>query len=443
MEKRRDSKKITKHTKEVTSLEDTTLELRKKFTLKYAELVKYFPKIPEIASREFAFLFWDRNYMIRHRGFTNPQHLLSELKNINPKHVYHSAALYKDPANKIMSEKGWMGCDFVVDIDADHMELSCQENHDYYICMKCDYVHREKVTKCQKCEGPIRKQIWLCDKCLEASKYEVIKLVDDFLPDFGFTKNDIDLNFSGHRGYHVHLRDKFIRTLSSEERRQMVDYITGTNFDPTDYLIYKSSNGYFIGTTIDDAGWKGRIARNFLKILTTHDSIDSFNKEYSKYNLDTKIKQILLNPDNRNQLIHQLTIKNQYWTIKELAKGSWKKIKEFLIQVSMCDIDVPVSIDTHRLIRVQGSIHGKTGFLVKPLNYYDMVNFEPFSDPIIFSTEKEACMKLEINTPICPEIRIKDIIYGPYKKHEQIEVPEAVAIFLTCKGVADLLSRGN
>ncbi len=262
------------------SLKDPTFELHKKFILKYTELVKSFPLIDKIQHREFAFLFWDKDYMVRHRGFSNPQLFLSELKGVAPRHVYLSAALYNSPADKIMSSKGWIGCDFVVDIDSDHMDLSCQKNHDLYICIECDYVSKDNITKCPKCESLIRKQLWLCDECLQASKNEVIKLVDDFLPDFGFIKDNIKLNFSGHRGYHIHLREEFIRAMNSEERRQIVDYMTATNFEPDDYFMYKQSIGSFIGSTIDEPGWKGRLANNFLKILNKHDSIDSFDLEF-------------------------------------------------------------------------------------------------------------------------------------------------------------------
>jgi DNA primase small subunit len=377
--------------------------------------------------------------MIRHRGFANPQHFLSELKSVTPKHVYHSAALYNDPANKIMTQKGWIGCDFVIDIDSDHMELPCQAHHDYYICMKCDHVSHEYITKCPECEGPIRKQLWLCDQCLEASKIEVLKLVDDFLPDFGFTRDNAILNFSGHRGYHIHLRENFIRSMSSSERRQIADYMTGTNFDPQDFFTYKSGNGYFLGSTIDDPGWKGRIAQTFQKILVNHETIDSFDKVYGHYKLDSKIKQSLFDENKRAQLINQLSNKHEKWTIRDLGQVGWEKLKNFLLNVSKCDIDVPVSIDVHRLIRVQGSIHGKTGFIVKPLNYYEMVNFDPLSDPIIFAMDKESYMKVKIITPKCPEIRIQDENYGPYEKEEKIEVPEAVGIFLACKGVARII----
>ncbi len=408
--------------------------------LKYSELVVNFPKIPEIQNREFAFLFWDKNYMIRHRGFVTPDQLYSELRNVTPKHVYHSAALYKDPSNKIMSEKEWLGCDFVVDIDADHMDLSCQKNHDYFICMNCDYVSQGKITKCPKCEGPIRKQFWLCEVCLNASKLEVVKLVDDFLPDFGYTRDDIEINFSGHRGYHIHLRDEFIRAMNSNERRQIVDYITGTNFEPIDFFSYDVNNGYFKGSTIDDPGWKGRIARSFLKILNDHEDIESFDEDFGHIKVDAKIKNGLFDRIKREKIIEQLRKKNPNWIIKDFAKGSWEKVKNFLLSVSMCDVDVPVSIDTHRLIRIQGSLHGKTGFIVKPLDYYEMVDFKPLSDPIVFSLETQSIMKVEITTPICPEIRIQGEQYGPFKvKGEIVEVPEAVAIFLTCKDVAKIV----
>ena len=49
------------------------------------------------------------------------------------------------------------------------------------------------------------------------------------IPDFGIKEDQMNVVFSGHRGYHLKIENEDIRTLSSDERREIVDYVTGKN----------------------------------------------------------------------------------------------------------------------------------------------------------------------------------------------------------------------
>ncbi|MCP4760374.1 MAG: hypothetical protein GY870_01250 [archaeon] len=411
--------------------------LRKLFALKYLELTKVFPDIHDLKNREFAFFAFDKNYMMRHKGYHNKPSLIGDLKRINPKHAYLSAAIYNDPANKKMDDKEWLGCDFVVDIDSDHMELPCSHEHDYHFCNNCSYYNKGKSPeKCPECgENKFTKQLWLCDDCLNVSKEEVFKLVNFFENDFGFEQNDIDLKFSGHRGYHLTLSDDKIRKLSSDDRRHIVDYLSGIGFNPYGILKLDSSTHSFMGTNIDDIGWRGKIANQFLKILDFPD-YESFDSEFHRFNLDKSIIDRIFNEGNKKYLRNQLKNRKLNWTIQDMGSIRWKKFIQFLIDTIKCEVDVPVSIDIHRLIRLEGSIHGKTGFLVRNIKFNDLKDFDAFYDPIIFSFSEEKLIPVRINTEHCPPIRIKDNIYGPYIKDEKIKLPEAVAIFLASKNVA-------
>jgi DNA primase small subunit len=111
-------------------------------------------------------------------------------------------------------------------------------------------------------------------------KKEFYKLVDDFLlNDFGFDEKNLDLYFSGGRGYHCHVKDKTIFDLDSNERREIVDYITGR--DLKDSLIFRErvtgikrygSRRYPSGKSLkmptpDASGWRGRISRGIIDIV--------------------------------------------------------------------------------------------------------------------------------------------------------------------------------
>jgi DNA primase small subunit len=101
-------------------------------------------------------------------------------------------------------------------------------------------------------------------------------------------------------------------------------------------------------------------------------------------------------------------------------------------------------VDTHRLIRYPGSLHGKTGFKVQELTIKQMQEFNPLdqpddeTDPIVFFSKNNVTLKLEITEEEVPSIKIKNFSYGPYKKGEKIDVPHHIAIFLLCKGVAKI-----
>src|SRR4030042_2465015 len=98
-----------------------------------------------------------------------------------------------------MGEKKWLGADLIFDLDADHVEGT---------------------------KGLPYEQM------LERVKEEVVRLIDEFLlGDLGFEEDELKIVFSGGRGYHVHINSPRVITLTSHERREIVDYVTGTDLD--------------------------------------------------------------------------------------------------------------------------------------------------------------------------------------------------------------------
>lgn len=343
-----------------------------------------------------------------------------------------------------MPEKKWLGCDFVVDIDADHMDLECAHNHDYHFCQKCDYYNTGPAPKkCPECgESKFDKQQWLCDECLEASKNEIFKLIKMFENDFGLVKDDFKIKFSGHRGYHLELYDERLRRFSSEDRRQLVDYLTGTNFKPPGTFKFRSGMHSYMGSVLSDPGWYGKIAEKLYDVLQL-ESIADFESIYGESALDQGVLHKIFEPENHRYLRNQLKNENQNWTMNRFGEISYTKLLEFLIEQLNCEVDIPVSIDIHRLLRLKNTIHGKTGFLVQPVSIYDLKFYDPLSEALLFDTSESTetnhnLMEIKIKTEIVPKIRICDQSYGPYQKNEILKLPEAVAIFFICKGVADV-----
>ena len=67
-----------------------------------------------------------------------------------------------------------------------------------------------------------------------------------------------------------------------------------------------------------------------------------------------------------------------------------------------------------------------------PLN--DLKKFDPLKEAIAF---KEGKMAVDIKE--APKFRIEDITYGPFKDVLRKELPTATALFLLCKGAAQVV----
>ena len=151
--------------------------------------------------REFGFMFFDRNFVQRHMGFTRPEDINRFMVTQVPSHSYYSTAYYRKPDAPTMEEKMWLGADLIFDLDADHL------------------VGADKMSYAEM---------------LEQIKKEMINLVDSFLlGDLGFSDDQVSIVFSGGRGYHAHIELNDVVGLGTHERREIVDYVTsnGLNID--------------------------------------------------------------------------------------------------------------------------------------------------------------------------------------------------------------------
>ena len=148
--------------------------------------------------REFAFIPFGEPMMQRHMSFSSKHVLATYFKTHTPSHAYYSTAYYRTPSAPTMTEKQWMGADLIFDLDADHLP------------------HAVNLTY---------------EAMLDEVKKELVKLLDFLTDDFGFTTDELTVNFSGGRGYHCHVHNNHILGLSSQERREIIDYITGRGFD--------------------------------------------------------------------------------------------------------------------------------------------------------------------------------------------------------------------
>ncbi|MGQ4833314.1 MAG: DNA primase small subunit domain-containing protein [Candidatus Asgardarchaeia archaeon] len=382
----------------------------------------------ELKRREFGIQLFD-NTMIRHLAFSSKQEYERFIKIKAPKGVFYSSAFYDFPEEKNMQKKGWEGAELVFDIDADHIPTKCKEIHDYWICQKCGFRGKGiPPERCPKCgESKIKAKVWFCEKCLEAAKEETFKLIDDFLdPDFGIKKSDLFITFSGHRGYHVHVNTKVVRTLDQNARREIVNYMLGQGIDLRLQGIVETRQGVMLPKE-SDAGWRGRIVRSLTKLIETPKKYEAY---ISRGVLTAEEKELLA--DKKSELLK---------SIKEssIRKGTLKsqlvvKLIRIAIEIASCKIDTVVTADIKRLMRLPTSLHGKTGFKVSLLTYNELEKFNPLKESIVF---KKGAHVIKI-TDFVPEFILNDTVYGPFKPNEIIEVPDYVAVLLVSKELGEI-----
>jgi DNA primase small subunit len=392
----------------------------------YEENARTIPAPSEIKSREFAFLQFGGKTMFRHIGFLDESSFRRYLYENSPAHSYHSSSYYQHPEGD-MARKGWIGADLVFDIDADHFDLPCQHEHDKWKCRSCGATGTGKPPEVCKCgKATFEEESWLCEHCLQAAKHETQKLLDILVQDFGFSpSSELIVNFSGNRGYHVHVRSQRIRNLDQSGRREIVDYILGTGIKP-EYLGFnpRAKGGRSI---LADEGWRGRAGRALYDFIAS-----SPPEEIKKLKLGRKITRLLTEEHDKALTILEeghpsMLLKAVGVGDEERLMADLSRLMEIAIKEQAADIDTVVTTDIHRLIRLPNTLHGKTGWQVQTIPLDSLPDYDPITSAIAFRSGE-----VKIYVRHAPKVRIADTEYGPYTQ-EVVKVPLAVAMFLLCK----------
>ena len=384
------------------------------------------PAPPEIRMREFAFLQFGGRAMFRHIGYPDEASLRCGLIENNPAHSYHSSCYYEHPTAD-MAGKGWTGADLVFDIDADHFDLPCQHEHDKWKCKNCGKEGTGKPPEVCDCgKAAFEEESWLCERCLQAAKNETQKLLDILIQDFGLSPaGNLVVNFSGNRGYHVHVRSKKVRALDQSGRREVVDYILGTGLKP-EYLGFnpKAKGG---GSTLADDGWRGRASRALYDYVASTPPAEikalKLGRKMTTFLIEDKGNALaILEEAHPNVLLKAVGLSDTNKLMADLSK-----LMEIAVKEQAADIDTVVTTDIHRLIRLPNTLHGKTGWQCQTIPIDSLPDYDPLASALAFPSGET---RLYVRD--APKIRIGDTEYGPYRD-EAVTVPMAAAMFLLCK----------
>ena len=376
------------------------------------------PMPSRFGRREFGFMYFDRDFMQRHISFSNPTEMRRFMIAQVPKHSYYSTAYYRRPNAPTMEEKGWMGADLIFDLDADHLEGA--EDMSY-------------------------------SQMMDQIKKEMINLLDSFLyNDLGFDEKDVGIYFSGGRGYHAHIELNDVTGLGSHERREIVDFVTSNGLDidrvfrqenvVRSVVNVKGQERNNISTfrTIppeDSGGWWLRM-RNGLKDVV-NDVCDQDTKDLKRTYPSIKSMSPKTIESYRDDLIKSrdvIFVNNRMATLKKGTQDMLIKImKEDVAYRLSGEVDEPVTADIKRLIRLPGSLHGKTGLKVMPITRDELNGFDPLMDAL---PESYTSDPITVNVKRKTDIRINgerfDLDIGV------TEVPEYAAVFLVGRRIADI-----
>ncbi len=369
---------------------------------------------PRVALREWGFFLFGGDRMHRPVTFDGRAMMKDYLFRKVPRHAYYSTAYYRNPGMPMESpEKGWMGADLIFDLDADGLpgadKLSYEEQ-------------------------------------LEAVKKEIIRLYDVFLQEhLGFSDREMSLVFSGGRGYHIHIRSPSVLDMNSDERRQIMDYVAGNFQEFSEVFPKKRVPGR--GTVkevpmlpTEEGGWRGMVREEAALLISTFQmlgkegSVELMKDAGVRRDVGARIYERLFEGERYRSMMKtgDLSI---FKSDAEL-NAFFKVLEAGIREKYAVHPDVHVTPDIRRLIRLPGSLHGGTGFLVREISRDELDDFTPTRDAIPSIYEDEALIGVEAENPVKISISGQE-----YRLKGRQKVPEAVAVFLILSGRASLSGK--
>jgi DNA primase small subunit len=117
---------------------------------------------------------------------------------------------------------------------------------------------------------------------------------------------------------------------------------------------------------------------------------------------------------------------------KGFGKETYRKLVEHSRKSQSAKVDTVVTTDVHRLIRLPGTLHGKTGFRKVQVPIGSLEDFDPFKKATAF---KEGAIRILVSD--APRFRLNEEDFGPFR-NERVELPMAAALLLICKKRAEL-----
>jgi len=373
---------------------------------------------PAIETREFGFLQFGEKSIIRHLSFSNIEQVRRFAAENGPASISYSTAYYRYPDRQPMVAKEPYRFDLAFDIDADHIPTKCKRQHDFWFCQICDVRGPGVRKKCPVCHSEVVLAKFVCPECMNAAKEHVRNLIDILEGELGLRMQQVQISFSGRRGFHVRIFDEEVGGLTSEERREIVDYILLKEIEPRRHGFAFEQRGGKRVLASGPAVREGAISRRIVQVV----------KRY----LEAVEKKALAMPSFLRPSGALLKEGEVVW--ENLGLRTYDEIRQLIEcanEYAGVSLDPMVTCDDARLLRMPSSIHGGTGLLVTVVD--DLDQFDPFNDPVVLSDDP-----VNVHIHYSPNVVLRDQPLGPFK-HEVRRLPLFAAIYLICTGVAEIV----
>ena len=274
--------------------------------------------------REFGFDILGSHF-VRNRSFAEPSHLKEYLYTFPVGGVYvgaeyarpvHGSAGGQKPVS--IHEVEWKGRELVFDLDANEYD---------------------PVRTCG-CQG---KKV--CENCWVLLQ-DAAEIINETLKeDFGFKK--IQWVFTGGRGYHCWVLDDIAFSLDQDQRSGILGYMQLIH-DPLGEQRVED-----ISTSAD------RLRERIYRLLGVKFVMEASDEVFSEIGIKkAALKTMRSKIETKNfQRFVDVIPKNHEEFLRQLIKHRYPRI------------DHKVSIDTKRLIRLPGTIHSRTGFVVQYVDH--------------------------------------------------------------------------
>jgi len=176
--------------------------------------------------------------------------------------------------------------------------------------------------------------------------------------------------------------------------------------------------------------------RSYKKMIEQRYKRKKSRLEYSIMLIE-KLKEYGVEEFDAEKLLEDLS-EDRVERIKEGRLDQSKTIRKFFlnsalrktaVSMSAGETDEPVTCDVKRLIRMPGSLHGKTGFKVEKITLDSLLDFDPLIDTIVFSDDP---VKVQVNQPFSIKLNNEEFAL----KQGVHDLPRYLAIFLIGRKLA-------
>jgi len=385
---------------------------------------------PGVSFREFGTGDFGKKIARRHLSFANSEQFNSFLRHQVPFFVSYSSAYYRFPANRPMDAKEWLHSDIVYEFDSDDLKTDCKQEHDSWQCKSCGTGGAGFVSACANCgSSAIAVSQWVCPECLRAAKKELLRLLFVLEHDFGF-HSDFAFNFSGSKGFHIHLRGEEVQNLSPKARIELLDFITGTNLD-FESIGFVSKTGSLASVPLAQArGWNKKILLGVRDLILQSDA-EALSVAGS---VSTGMAQKVF--AEREHVLESLSRGTFPLTLGKKSNGFWRSILDFVSDQNRLAVDRQTSLDKFKIIRVPNTIHGETGLLARSFAREALESFDPLNESVVFSDKPVSVLVKK-----SPKFFLSNQWFGPFESVET-DLPEYAALFLLARGAATLPENG-